>query len=45
MPTLPVAAAGATTLVLAKEHKFTLDQAKFNFTVTLKAANGTFDST
>jgi hypothetical protein len=33
-----------TTLALAKTHGFTLDAATFNFTVTLKKTNGTFDS-
>ena len=33
-----------TTVTLAKTNTFTLDAATFNFTVTLKKANGTFDS-
>jgi hypothetical protein len=47
MPVVPTAATGITTTVtLAKTMAFTLDQACFNFTVTLAKANvGKFDST
>jgi len=33
-----------TDVKLAKTHAYTLDAATFNFTVTLKKVNGTFDS-
>jgi len=33
-----------TTLALARTFGYTLDAATYNFTVTLKKANGTFDS-
>jgi len=47
MPVVPTKATGITTTVaLAKTMAFTLDQACFNFTVTLAKVNvGKFDST
>ena len=33
-----------TTVTLARTFGYTLDAATYNFTVTLKKANGTFDS-
>jgi len=47
VPAAPAAATGiTTTLALTKRNAFTLDQAYFNFTVTLaKATVGKFDST
>jgi len=47
MPAVPAEVTGITTTVaLTKRTAFTLDQAYFNFTVTLvKATVGKFDST